>query len=136
MTDETKHLDEIPTLAELSELGEGVEPTDKMKAEQERPRFEIREVFMFVTKDVNSDEGTAAVVSPNGQVIPLIAFDAAKAEQMMPAAQEIANQSKKTLMVVRLFNREELGTVEPKLIQPAPDQISMGSNNLRTEEEQ
>jgi hypothetical protein len=138
MTDEeTKHIDEIPTLDDLSgsELGEAVEPTEEMKKEAERPRFEMREVFLFVTKDVNGDEGTAAVVNPNGQVIPLIAFDAAKTEQMMPAAQEIANQSKQALTVVRLFNREELGTIEPKMVQPAPDAVSMSASNLRTKED-
>lgn len=128
---EMKHINEIPT---IDELGEAVDEPEEMRKEKERPRFEMTEVYLFATKDDNGDEGVVAVVTSNGQLVPLISFDPKKTEQMMPSAQQVANESGKTVTVVHLFNREELGVIEPKKIQVAPAGMSMSADNLKTKE--
>ena len=109
----TKHIDEIQT---IDEIGEAVDAPEKMEKEEKRASFEMREAYIFVAKDDNGDEGAVAVVTPNGQLVPLIAFEPKKTEQMMRSAQQVANETGKTITVVRLFNREELGVIEPKKI--------------------
>ena len=126
-----KHINEIPT---IDELGEAVDVPEKMEKEEKRASFEMKEAYIFVTTDDNGDEGAVAVVTPNGQLVPLIAFEPKKTEQMMRSAQQVADETGKTITVVHLFNREELGVIEPKKVQVAPGSIIVNADNLRTKE--
>jgi hypothetical protein len=84
--------------------------------------FSMKEVYVFITNDPQGNEGVVAVINPNGQMQPLISFDGADMEPMTNAAQQIADETKQDIKLIKFDNREELNTIEPRrihLVQPS-----------------
>lgn len=78
--------------------------------------FTMQEVYAFVTNDPKGNEGVVAIINPNGQMQPLISFDGADMEPMTKAAQQIADETKKDIKLLKFDNRQELNTIEPRVI--------------------
>jgi hypothetical protein len=70
--------------------------------------FRIKELHAIVGIDPNDDEeGIPAVETPGG-MLPLIASDAVRLDQLKRLAQKIANQTKQNFKVVKFSAREDI----------------------------
>lgn len=98
--------------AETEQLGEAA---DKPEEEQ----FQLKQVYAFISRDGDGDEGVVSIVTPTGNVQPLISFDARNLDQMREIAQHIASETKKDVRLLRFSAREDVETFEPRMIQPA-----------------
>lgn len=83
--------------------------------------FVIRDVYVFVAVHADGDEGVPAV-DLGGTMMPLIAADPVRLEELRPLAARIARLSGKPLKLVRFTTREEIETIDP----PPRDDVRRG----------
>jgi len=68
----------------------------------------IESLYAFFSVDENGNEGLCAFEYKPGHWLPLIAADEKRVTSLVPIAQEIAINSKKEVVLVKLFNREKI----------------------------
>lgn len=63
-----------------------------MNTRLENGRFlEINELFAFISKDENGNEGVMAVLGPDGIMMPLIGADTMRTDALRPVADMISS---------------------------------------------
>lgn len=98
-----------------------------MANEKEQEPFSMSEVYAFVTQDQQGNEGVVTIINPHGQMQPLIAFDDSRLDLMKGASQQIANETKQAIQMLKFTTREELDTFEPQVVQLAqPGDVPKG----------
>ena len=98
-----------------------------MANEKEQEPYAMQEVYAFVTKDREGNEGVVTIINPTGQMQPLIAFDDAQLDLMKGASQQIANETKQDIKMLKFTAREELDIFEPQVVQlPQPGEMPRG----------
>lgn len=73
--------------------------------------FEIEGLWAYIGQHDDGEGLLAAAI--DGRVVPLIAADLARVEQLRPYAQEAANQSGVAVRLVRFGVRTECDVIEP-----------------------
>lgn len=87
--------------------------------------FRVSKVRVFLT-DLPEDGGEGVVAMPTPQgLIPLVAMDDKQFEAFKDMAQQMANESGKSIRAVEFTSREDLHTFEKQLVQ-VPS-MSMGA---------
>jgi hypothetical protein len=69
---------------------------------------EIGEIYAFLSMDAAGNEGLCAYQARSDLWLPMVFADKKKIEILSPMAQEIANNSKHDVVLVKFNNREEL----------------------------
>jgi hypothetical protein len=80
------------------------------------PRNELQridEVYLFVSMDETGEGVCAGPVLGPGTLVPLIAADKARMEQLIPWAKKLAEMSGKQVKLIKLSQRSELMTFQP-----------------------
>ena len=73
----------------------------------------IGEVCMAVAKDEDGNEGLCAVHLPDGRWCPLISADPERFEFVEEHAGALARLTGKTIHIIRMTKREEVGFIAP-----------------------
>jgi hypothetical protein len=98
-----------------------------MANEKEQEPFIMSEVYAFVTQDQEGNEGVVTIINPHGQMQPLISFDDSQLDLMKGAAQQIADETKQDIQMIKFTTREGLDTFEPRVVQLAqPGDVPRG----------
>lgn len=84
--------------------------TDVLVGPQTGTGFVIKEIWAVVVVHSDGDESVPAVMSPAGVMVALIAADPARLSWVKEQAQRLANQTTKSLKLVRFDTRTDLET--------------------------
>lgn len=74
---------------------------------------EFKELFIFVALDDDGTEGVVCVERPDGLVLPLIAGDRERMENLIPSAQMVAAQRNISVTLLHAGNLEFVDTIVP-----------------------
>lgn len=70
----------------------------------------INEMYVFVSRDDDGNEGVVAVGSSMG-MMPLIAADKERLKYLIPIARDMVGKSKKKIVLLRFHTREEVEVI-------------------------
>jgi hypothetical protein len=73
----------------------------------------INELYAFISSD-ETGEGVIALTMSNGNTIPMVGADMERIESLRPIAQEIADDSRIKIKLIKLSVREELEEINPQ----------------------
>ncbi|RLC88655.1 MAG: hypothetical protein DRJ03_01920 [Chloroflexi bacterium] len=85
----------------------------------EKQQFALQEIYVFVTRDAQGDEGVVSIINPAGQVQPLISFDTRQLDMMKDVAKQIVDETKQDVRLLKFTTREELEQFEHKVVKLA-----------------
>lgn len=74
----------------------------------------IDHLWAYIVQDTGPDDEGVPAIAMGGMHYPLVAADGARLKNIREMAQDIANQTGKTLQLVRFTHREELSQVRPE----------------------
>lgn len=74
----------------------------------------IKSISAYVAILEDGSEGICGFLAPDGMWTPLIGADHARLISLKPIAQKIANESGRTLRLVRLSKRTDIATITPE----------------------
>jgi hypothetical protein len=90
------------------------EPNEAAKPEEKEP-FKLQELYAFVSKNENGNEGIIGMPSPQG-VIPMFTADKKNLPKLLEGARLFANAMDQSITVLKFSNREEYETIEPSML--------------------
>ncbi|UPK03083.1 hypothetical protein [Bradyrhizobium sp. 170] len=76
-------------------------------------QLRIDEVYLFISVDETGEGVCAARLMGAGSLVPLIAADVTRMEQLIPIARNIAKATGKQVKLIKLSQRSELMTFQP-----------------------
>lgn len=78
------------------------------------PGFRIKALWAFVMVGPDDEEGACGFKMPDGTWMPMIAADETRLDLIRSKAQELADISGRTIQIIRLDHRTDVGVIEPK----------------------
>lgn len=80
---------------------------DAMLIDDSPNTLKIEEVFVFISKDEEGNEGVCAFATPNG-MMPMVAADKSRLDSLRDIAKQIAQLTNKSVHLIKLSSRENL----------------------------
>jgi hypothetical protein len=74
---------------------------------------EITEIWAFVARDSDGDEGITAFCGPDGRWVPMIGADKDRIKSLEPIARDLAFKHDHKIRLIKFTGREEIKTIEP-----------------------
>lgn len=74
----------------------------------------IDKLWAYVSKDEQGNEGLCAATSPGGMLLPLIAADPARLESIKAIAEQLAEITGRTLVLIELSTRTDVREIKGK----------------------
>lgn len=74
----------------------------------------ITEIYAWIAKTPDGNEGIPAVGTPSGLVIPLVGGDLSRVESLRPQALQVLEEAGVSLKLVKFIERVELESFDAK----------------------
>lgn len=83
-------------------------------------QLRIDSVFVFIVLDEDGTEGVPAFLAPNGMLLPMVAADQARLDQLLPIARDMAALRQVPIHLCRFSTRELLETIGGEYVARIP----------------